>query len=80
MQVECYKKCVQTKCKSFRSSDAVHVHNNYKSCCVYRYYETSSANGNGVYEMFSDLLTTVVERKLVKPKPIIVGEKDGRVK
>ncbi|XP_031551328.1 dnaJ homolog subfamily C member 27-like [Actinia tenebrosa] len=46
----------------------------------FKYYETSSATGSGVYDMFNDLLTTVVERKLVKPKPIIIGEKEGRRK
>ena len=36
-----------------------------------RYYETSAATGQGVHEMFSGVLSAVVEAKLVKAKPVI---------
>ena len=35
-----------------------------------RYYETSAATGQGVHEMFSGVLSAVVEAKLVKAKPV----------
>ncbi|KXJ28357.1 dnaJ homolog subfamily C member 27-B [Exaiptasia diaphana] len=40
----------------------------------FRYYETSSANSTGVYDMFNDILRAVVDRKLIKPKPVIHSE------
>jgi len=43
-----------------------------------RYYETSSANGTGVYDMFNDLLTAVIEKKLTKPKHVIVADSRGK--
>lgn len=39
-----------------------------------RYYETSALNGQGVHEMFSDVITAAVEAKLVKAKPVINSE------
>lgn len=40
----------------------------------FRYYETSALNGQGVHEMFSDVITAAVEAKLVKAKPVINSE------
>ncbi|XP_032239510.1 dnaJ homolog subfamily C member 27 isoform X2 [Nematostella vectensis] len=45
-----------------------------------KYYETSSANGQGVYEMFNDLLVTVIDRKLLRAKPVVTLDKDGKMK
>lgn len=44
---------------------------NWAKAHDFRYYETSSASGQGVQELFHELLTVVVESKLVKPKPVI---------
>ena len=47
----------------------------YLVCVVpFRYFETSASTGQGVSEMFSGVLSAVVDAKLVKPKPVISTE------
>lgn len=40
----------------------------------FRYYETSAGTGQGVHDMFSDVIAAAAEAKLVKAKPVINSE------